>query len=361
MTYRTMRFAAIAMAAALASGGAQSDNYEEQCPLGCGFCRDCPAEPAPPDERQQPRQREKPCDQALADRYMQEYQRKKEKGLELLRHSGELNLDAQREVLEFLDIEAKRYGWEAASDRALDKGWDSVSPAVKWHMEQSQWYMQKEKSKWAAKLAEYAPNASGAAAKGMNLGNYIVLVEGVYRAFDISGRYDKYQKESKKAAEEGQRLLEKALAELEAALKQAPACLEASRKAAADEKLLDQAKAQIEAWESNGYLYRDPITNEALDYRAALKRALDRLKGASSQGSMDFLSRAFSFFSPAFAADPPAQEVSVTKSQLQDALKDFDRGIRVFDGLRSHVASYLRVEAGVQAKLGEIAGKLSGK
>ncbi len=301
------------------------------------------------------------CDKALADRYMAEYQRKKEIGLELLRHSGELNLDAKREVLEFLDIEAKRYGWEAASDRALDKGWDSVSPAVKWHLEQSKWYMQKERSKWAAKLAEYAPNASGAAAKGMNLGNYVVLVEGVYRAFDISGRYDKYQKESKKAAEEGQRLLEKALAELEAALKQAPACLEASRKAAADEKLLDEAKAQIEAWESNGYLYRDPITSEALDYRAALQRALDRLKGAPSRGAMDFLATAFPFFSPAYAANLPGQEVSVTKSQLQDALKDFDHAIRVFDVLRGHVVSYLRVEAGVHAKLGEIAGSLAGK
>lgn len=364
IAYRTMCLTAIVMVVALASGSARSDEiptHEELCPLGCGFCRDCPAEPGSRDERERSREREKPCDQALADRYMREYQRKKETGLELLRHSGELNLDAQREVLEFLDIEAKRYGWEAASDRALDKGWESVSPAVKWHMEQLQSQMKRERSKWAAKLAEHAPNASGAAAKGMNLGGYVAIVEGVYRAFDISRRYDNYQKESKKAAEDGQRLLDQALAELEAALKQAPACLEASRKAAADEKMLDQAKAQIEAWDSNGYLYRDPITNEALDYRAALKRALDRLKSAPSQGSMDFLAEAFTFLSPAFAADPPAQEVSVTKSQLQDAIRDLDRGILVFDGLRNRIVSYLRVEAGVHTKLGKITGKLAGK
>ena len=292
------------------------------------------------------------CDQALADRYMAEYQRKKEIGLELLRHSGELNLDAQREVLEFLDIEAKRYGGTMAPRSAgeLYKHWSYVTPLVKKRMQQ-------ERSAWAAKLASLAPGAQA----GMNIGGYLPLVQGVYRAFDISGRYDKYQKESKKAAEEGQRLLEKALAELEAALKQAPACLEASRKAAADEKLLDQAKAQIEAWESNGYLYRDPITSEALDYRAALQRALDRLKGAPSRGAMDFLATAFPFFSPAYAANLPGQEVSVTKSQLQDALKDFDHAIRVFDVLRGHVVSYLRVEAGVHAKLGEIAGSLAGK
>lgn len=51
----------------------------------------------------------------------------------------------------------------------------------------------------------------------------------------------------------------------------------------------------------------------------------------------------------------------VTKSQLSDALTDFDHAIRVFDVRRGHVVSYLRVEAGVHVKLGEIAGSLAGK
>ncbi len=362
MNAQALRFA-VAMLVLLWTGAvaaADIPTHEELCPLGCGFCRDCPVQPEGADKPDKPKPRDKPCDQALADRYMQEYERKKQHGLELMRHSGELNLAAQREVLEFLDIEAKRYGWEAASDRALDKGWETVTPAVKWHLEQSQWYMKKERSRWVAKLAEWAPNASGAIAKGFDLGGYLVIIEGAYRAWDISGRYDKYQAESKKAAEQGQRLLEQALAELEAALKQAPACLNASRKAAQDEKLLDQAKAQIEAWESNGYLYRDPITNEALDYRAAVKRALDRLKGAS-QANRERWHRLFSFVATAHAAEASAQMTQVTKPQLEAALKDFDRGIGVFERLRGRIDSYLRVETRTHEKLRALAGSLGSK
>lgn len=282
--------------------------------------------------------RKKKCDKSL----MEEYERKKQVGLELWRHRGELNLDAQREVGEFLGMEAKRYGGDVATDIGVDQGWQVGSSLAKK-------YMKGERAAWIAKLAQY----SGAAELGMVIGGYLTFVDGAYRAYDISRRYRAYQEESRQAAEEAQRLLKEALEAFEAALKQAPECLEESRKAAADEKLLDQAKEQIEEWDNNGYLYFDPITNEAVVYEQALKRAKQRLQGASQSGLVSQPSQV------RFLAATADGEIRVTKGQLEAAILDLDEAIQAFDRLSPNVMKYLRWQQKIHISLDQITGKLS--
>ncbi len=311
-----------------------------------GTCRD-PAcmEPQKDDgskdkgETPQKDKKKKKCDKSL----MEEYERKKKIGLELWRHRGELNLDAQREVLEFLGGEANRYGGDVATDIGVDKGWQIGSGVAKK-------YMKGQRSAWVAKLAQYG----GSAELGMAIGGYLTFVDGAYRAYDISGRYKAYQEESRRAAQEGERLLKEALEAFEAALKQAPECLEESRKAAADEKLLDKAKEQIEEWENNGYLYFDPIQNEAVVYEMALKRAKQRLQGGSSQSLLGY--RLHLVTSLAAAQDG---DVRVSKEHLEGAIKDLDDAIRSFEKLAPRLTSYLRWQTGIHKKLDRLEEQLS--
>jgi tetratricopeptide (TPR) repeat protein len=309
-----------------------------------GTCRD-PACMQPPRDnakkgkaKDPPGNEKKKCDKSL----MEEYERKKKVGLELWKHRGELNLDAHREVGEFLGMEANRYGQDVATDIAVDKGWEVGSNIAKT-------YMKGERAAWVAKLAQYG----GAAEAGMIIGGYLTFVDGAYRAYDISGRYKAYQKESRRAAEEAERLLREALEAFEAALKQAPECLEESRKAAADEKLLDKAKEQIEEWETNGYLYFDPIKKEAVVYEQALKRAKARLQGGSSRHPMEH-----SIHLVLFLAGKDG-EVSVSKTNLEAAIKDLDEAIRSFNSLSPQMASYLRWQEEIHAKLDGLGRQLT--
>jgi hypothetical protein len=282
--------------------------------------------------------KKKKCDKSL----MEEYERKKKIGLELFRHSGELNLDAHREVGEFLGMEAQRYGGDVATDIGVDQGWQKGSALAKK-------YMTGERAAWVAKLAQYG----GAAELGMVIGGYLTFVDGAYRAYDISRRFKAYQEESRHAAEEAERLLKEALDAFVAALKQAPECLEESRKAAADEKLLDKAKEQIEEWENNGYLYFDPIKQEAVVYEQALKRAKARLQGSSAQRLEYSLHRV------TFLTIAQNGEASVSKANLEGAIKDLDEAIRSFDTLSPQMTKYIRWQDGIHTKLDSLGQQLS--
>lgn len=286
-----------------------------------------------------PKDKKKKCDKSL----MEEYERKKKVGLELWQHRGELNLDAHREVGEFLGMEATRYGGDIATDIALDQGWKKGSALAKN-------YMKGERAAWIAKLAKYG----GAAELGLVIGGYLTFVDGAYRAYDISGRYKAHQKEARQAAQDAERLLKEALEAFEAALKQAPECLEESRKAAADEKLLDQAKEQIEEWENNGYLYYDPIANEAVIYEQALKRAKQRLQGGSSQRLSEYRLHLVTMLTAT-----QNSEVSVSKANMEAAIKDLDEAIRSFDRLSPKMARYIEWQKGIHAKLDRLGQQLS--
>ncbi len=283
--------------------------------------------------------KKKKCDKSL----MEEYERKKKIGLELWRHRGELNLDAQREVGEFLGMEAQRYGGDVATDIGVDQGWQIGSGLAKK-------YMKGERAAWLAKLAQYG----GAAEIGMVIGGYLTFIDGAYRAYDISGRYKAYQDESRHAAEEAQRLLKEALDAFEAALKQAPECLEEARKAAADEKLLDKAKEQIDEWENNGYLYYDPVKKEAVVYETALKRAKQRLQGGSSHHGLESILHLATLLAAAQHGD-----ISVSKPDLEAAIKDLDEAIRSFDMLSSNLTSYLRWQVGIHGRLDQLERQLA--
>jgi hypothetical protein len=309
-----------------------------------GTCRDpeC-AEPQKEDEKKdenkdRSKDKKKKCDKSL----MEEYERKKKVGLELWQHRGDLNLAAHEEVGEFLGMEAQRYGGDLATDIGVDKGWEYGSGLAKK-------YMKGQRNALVAKLAQY----SGAGTIAVSIGGYLTFVDGAYRAYDISRRFGAYQEEARRAAEEAERLLREALEAFEAALKQAPECLEESRKAAADEKLLDKAKEQIEEWDNNGYLYFDPIRNEAVVYEQALKRAKERLQGGS-QGALGM-----GILPVHFLAAAETQDVRVTKEQLEAAIRDLDEAIQSFDRLTPQVTKYLKWQIKVHDALDKLKGGLS--
>jgi hypothetical protein len=89
-------------------------------------------------------------------------------------------------------------------------------------------------------------------------------------------------REAEKDLERAEEWGKRARADLDAALRQGP-CVgplaQQYRRALEEERKQDAARALIETWENNGYLYLNPATGELLDEAAALREARRVLAG----------------------------------------------------------------------------------
>ncbi len=109
----------------------------------------------------------------------------------------------------------------------------------------------------------------------------------------------------------------------------------------ADQRRDDDARKLIESWENNGYLYRSPITHEALDQAAALTQAKTALAQAKTALSGDPSNR---------RATDRAASASVTAStkELRAAIIDLDTAIGYNKSVRSDLS---RLEAATTTAL----------
>ena len=121
--------------------------------------------------------------------------------------------------------------------------------------------------------------------------------------------FNDYQEESQKAKQEAERMWAEALAAFVAGLKQAQACAEDSRKAAAEERLDNKAKALIEQWDNNQNLYFDSINNVAVVYELALKRAKQYIE-SDQMGERE---GGFQFAALPLAANDPSPAVAALR------------------------------------------------
>ena len=156
-----------------------------------------------------------------------------------------------------------------------------------------------------------------------------------------------YNDESKTAKAEAARLWQSALADFKAELAQAEACLEESREAAAEERRLDEAKALIEDWENNQVLYRDPITQEALVYEAAIKRALQHLGYSPQQSRLAPAFQRIAFVQASYFDE----EVFVNAQQLNAAIREMDVAIASFTRLSALLLRGVRAQKVIDEKL----------
>jgi hypothetical protein len=79
-----------------------------------------------------------------------------------------------------------------------------------------------------------------------------------------------------------------------------------------DQKRDDDARALIDTWESNGYLYVSPISHEIVDEATALKQAKAALTGHSSSRAV---------------AQSAAASVKANAEQLRAAIRDMDTAL----------------------------------
>ena len=157
-----------------------------------------------------------------------------------------------------------------------------------------------------------------------------------------AGDWSDYQKEAQEATKQAEKMWREALEDLEASLIQVPACVEASRAAAEEEKNLDRAKAAIEKWDNNQYLYWDPIQKEAVTYEAALKRAAAYLKS----GKISQIFHKAAFRPLIFSTDDPPNQRS-----LAAAVRELDKAISSFVRLRGSIAKYLAAQRSIEREL----------
>lgn len=140
----------------------------------------------------------------------------------------------------------------------------------------------------------------------------------------------------------GEEWAKRARATLDAALRQGPCtgALRARLDAALDlQRREEAARALVESWENNGYLYINPATGETLDEAAALREARKALEG----GGRTTQARG--------TATP--RRITATKSQIQAAIARLTRaealGDRVLARVRRSDAAAGRLQAGLAA------------
>ena len=132
--------------------------------------------------------------------------------------------------------------------------------------------------------------------------------------------------EARKDMERGEAWRRRAEADLEAALKQGPCTGDLRKKLdqALDEQRRQQAaRALIESWENNGYLYLNPATGEVLNEAAALREARKSLEG----GQRSVQSR----------AAPTEPRITATRRQIEAAVANITVSQRLGDSVRSRV------------------------
>lgn len=269
-----------------------------------------------------------------------DFLRKKQVSLDLFKHASDLRLTASKLVAERWGAESQSLGIEAGKEVGGDLAWEQIGPAVKWHLEQRRGTISQG---W---LARQGRRAAANAPFGVRMWNAIgwidLAVQTTYRAMVTAGDWSDYQKEAQTATKQAEEMWRKALADLEASLKQVPACVEASRAAAEEEKNLDRAKAAIEKWDNNQNLYWDPIRGEAVTFEAALKRANTYLKS----GQISQLFRKASSTSLIFIGDDePSQQA------LAAAIRELDKATASFVRLHGSATKYLSAQRSIEREL----------
>lgn len=255
----------------------------------------------------------------------------------MFKHASELRLKATKLVGERVGDEFDNLRFDAELDVAGDRGWENFGKHVVKGMGDSRGSLNET---W---IARNARRAAPFATKAWNAIGWIDLaLQTTYRGVVTAGDWSDYQKEAQTATKEAEEMLRKALADLEASLKQVPACVEASRKAAEDEKNLDRAKAAIEKWDNNQNLFWDPIRNEAVNFEAALKRADNYLKS----GKISQIFHKAAFRPVLFIADDPPSQRS-----LAAAIRELDKAIASFVRLNGLIAKYLSAQRAIEREL----------
>lgn len=274
------------------------------------------------------------CDPSI----YQDYLRKQQASRELFQHSQDLRRQADQALADHLRDEARRLGGEVAADIGFDQAIETGTAVGKR-------YLNGQRSALATKAAALAPAAS----VGMSVGGLIPLAETAYRGHDVVGRINDWNDQAKNAAAEAARLWQSALADFKADLMQAEACLEESRKAAAEEQRLEEAKALIEEWENNQVLYRDPISQDALVEEAAIKRALEHLGYSRRQSLLTpGLQRV------AFVRTADSYQVTVNAQQLAAAIREMDIAIVSFSRRSSLRLRAIQAQKVIDEKLAAI-------
>ncbi len=266
-----------------------------------------------------------------------EYLRKRQVSLELFKHASDLRLKATNLVAEQLEAEFGNLRWEAEIDIAGEKGWDNFGRHVMKGMRGSRGALN---DTWLRRQASTAATFGSKALTA--IGWVALLVETTYRGKVTAGNWSDYQKEAQEATKQAEETWRKALADLEASLKQAPDCLEASRAAVEDEKRVDRAKAAIEKWDNNQNLYWDPIKNEAVTFETAVKRADSYLKS----GKISQIFQKVNFRPLIFIPDNEPSQTS-----LAAAIRELDKAILSFSRLNGSVAKYLSAQRSIEREL----------
>jgi hypothetical protein len=202
------------------------------------------------------------------------------------------------------------------------------------------------KETWIAR--QVVRNAPFAVKASNAIGWLDLILHTTYRGTVTAGQYNDRQKEAQEATKQAEEMWRKALEDFEAWLKQAELCLEESRAAAADRERLERAKAAIEEWDNNQALYRDPISNETVTYREAVRRANEYLKsGRISRNFYSIQPYTLAFFA---VGDDPSQ------AALAAAIRELDKAIPALERMNVSITRYLRAQIVIERKLEEAFG-----
>jgi hypothetical protein len=191
-------------------------------------------------------------------------------------------------------------------------------------------------------IARQAVKNAPFAVKAWNAVGWVEFaVSATARGWLTAGEYARYQEEAQEATKQAEEMWRKALEDFEAYLKQK--CNEEARATEADRERLERAKAAIEEWDNNQNLYWDPIKNEAVTFREALRRANEYLKsGKISQTSThtNFHPAAYVFYD-----DPPSQNA------LRAAIGELDKAILSWGRLDPSISKYMQAQRSIEQKL----------
>jgi hypothetical protein len=266
-----------------------------------------------------------------------DYLRKRQVAMELFQHASDLRLKAVYLIGESMGAEFDNLRFEGEKDLAVEKAWENFGRHVQRGMREARGGLSET---WLArKVVQHAPFAANA---WNAIGWIDLIVQTTYRGWVTAGEWARYQEEAQTATRQAEESWRKALADFEAHLKQQPACLAESRKAAEEEKNLDRAKQAIEEWENNQVLYRDPINQEALTYDAAIKRAKQLLdSGRISASAWQFIA----------VANASAGKREPDQQALEAAIKELDTAIASFEYMDKSITAYLRAQYAIEAKL----------
>lgn len=363
-----LALATLALGAAGSARGADTPGH----PRGVGFCREvtCPCRQDQLDRGMvdTPQGCQNRCDPKLAE----DFARKERASRELFEFSQELNRRADDLVGEFFESQLPVSGdprdWGLPRDAAASAGIDVwTAPAaesaaqaaeraarltkegVHWHIGRASGsLLEAEKAARAAEAAARSGNRAVWAGRLSTASTIATLADFLYRLGETVRQMRTWWAEAAEAAARSEDLWQKALADFEADLKQATACLEQLERVKARERLREEAEAMIEEWRlPGGHLYRDP-SGQVYDARAALDRAMALLSAPPGRGGA--LEPAIRL---AAAGGAPPPEAMPTSRQLAEARAEVERAAaavaramdQVIEGLRAQGALERRLDA----------------